>query len=142
MLLTSSAGSRPNYSSIYAPADTNVTTTASENVYVYRKDLLWVSYGLAIAASVIGVAVGLGAVVRNKGSYEDNFSTAMRVTHGARLSHPFRREETSGKGPLTEEARKIVVIFPLEEEQPGYSSPGQDRAEANRFLYNSENGNE
>jgi hypothetical protein len=103
---------RPNYSSPYAPPDTNVTTTTYSNVYIYSATMLWLAYGLAIGVSLISIIVGFVSVTANKGSYSDNFSTVLRVAHNAWVSEPLQLEDATGKEPIPEHVGKIVISWP------------------------------
>ncbi|RHZ70637.1 hypothetical protein CDV55_105263 [Aspergillus turcosus] len=109
--LMSSALLQPNYSSIYAPPDTNVTITTWGNVYSYSLPTLWIAYGIAILVTTISVLLGLVAYFANHGSYSTKFSTIVRKTRKAPISPPFDVDDDNGRDPLPKSiARSKISI--------------------------------
>jgi len=102
---------RPNYTSPYAPSDVEVTTTTYRNLYVYSASILWISYGLAIGATLLSVLTGFFAAIRNQGTYSNSFSTVFRVTHNVSLSAPLDVRDTDGKSPVRKYVEDIAVGF-------------------------------
>ena len=68
-------------------------------MYVYNYYKLWLSYGIALASSMIAVAVGLYTIASNNASYSNEFSTILRVAHHA-ISDPKLDTEDNGSDPL------------------------------------------
>ncbi|KAE9379966.1 hypothetical protein N431DRAFT_323142 [Stipitochalara longipes BDJ] len=110
--LMSSPMLQPDYTSPYAPPDTNVTLVTFSNVYTYSAGILWLAYGIAICFTIISIITGFIIVSVNDGSYSDDFSTVLRVTSNISLSRPLQSDETTGKEPTLEHVKDIVVSFP------------------------------
>jgi hypothetical protein len=68
-------------------------------VYVYNSYKLWLAYGIALASSVVAVAVGLYTMASNNASYSNEFSTIVRVARHA-ISDPKLDTEDNGSDPL------------------------------------------
>jgi hypothetical protein len=71
-------------------------------VYVYNSYKLWLAYGIALASSMVAVAVGLYTMVSNNASYSNEFSTIVRVAHHA-ISDPKLDAEDNGRDPLVKD---------------------------------------
>lgn len=68
-------------------------------MYVYNSYKLWLTYGIALASSVIAVAMGLYSIASNNASYSNEFSTIVRVARHA-ISDPKLNTEDNGSDPL------------------------------------------
>ncbi|TIA32899.1 hypothetical protein D6C78_07919 [Aureobasidium pullulans] len=89
---------QPNYSSLHAPTpDANVTFTSFQNVYIYDSRTLWIAYGLAIAFTSIALFIGTTAMILNSASYNNNFSTVLRVSRSSRMSTEVQDRESDGR---------------------------------------------
>ncbi|GAD98482.1 hypothetical protein ACLA_046040 [Paecilomyces variotii No. 5] len=102
---------RPDYSSPYAPSDTNVTITTTRNAYAYSRAILWITYGIAIFLTLVSILLGIVANRANQGSYSSNFSTIMRTTRNASLSSQIRLADCSGKDPLPKYISDTTISF-------------------------------
>ncbi|KAL1883561.1 hypothetical protein Plec18167_002567 [Paecilomyces lecythidis] len=102
---------RPDYSSQYAPSDTNVTITTNRNTYAYSRAILWITYGIAILLTLVSILLGMFANRANQGSYSSNFSTIMRTTRNASLSSQIRLADCSGKDPLPKYISDTTISF-------------------------------
>ena len=122
--------SRPNSSSRFAPSTkANVTSLAYHNIYVYAQSTLWISYGLAIAFTILAVGVGFVAIVLNGASYKNNFSTILRVSRTAVLSKEVKESDGDGTEPLPRHlANSRVVIGAAASKQDSVSSSEQQEA--------------
>lgn len=60
----------------------NVTTETWFNEYTYHQRNLLLSYGIALALSLIACSYGCSSIYRNGVSYSNNFSTVLRTTKG------------------------------------------------------------
>ncbi|OJJ47348.1 hypothetical protein ASPZODRAFT_16029 [Penicilliopsis zonata CBS 506.65] len=103
---------QPNYSSPYAPPETNVTITPYYNRYVYSQSILWLSYGIGIILSLLAVVSGILCIWSNQGTYTTQFSTFLRVAKGVSLSTPIFMSDTDGKDPTPRYIKDLVVEFP------------------------------
>lgn len=79
-----------------------VNYEAYHNVYVYNPYKLWLAYGIALALSMIAVAIGLYTIVSNSASYSNEFSTIVRVAHCA-ISDPKLDAKDNGSDPLVKD---------------------------------------
>ncbi|KAJ9222271.1 hypothetical protein DTO169C6_5400 [Paecilomyces variotii] len=102
---------QPDYSSPYAPSDTNVTIIENRNTYAYSRAILWITYGIAIFLTLLSVLLGMLANRANHGSYSSTFSTIMRTTRNATLSSEIRLSDCSGKDPLPEYVSDATISF-------------------------------
>jgi len=92
---------RPNYSSPFAPERlVNVTLWRYHNAYKYDQQLLWITYGLSLAGATLAVAGGMIALILNRASYSDNFSTVFRVSQTAQLNVDMKDNDGLGQDPL------------------------------------------
>ncbi|KAF7543124.1 hypothetical protein G7Z17_g10997 [Cylindrodendrum hubeiense] len=122
--LMNEAALNPNYSSPYAPADIRVEKWTSQNVYAYSAETLWVTYGIAILATAASVLVGAVVVIASQATYTSQFSTFLRVSQNVYLSDEVALPDTSGKNPLPNYVKKMVVRFP-EDEWSGVERKGE-----------------
>jgi hypothetical protein len=90
----------PNASSPFKPPVANVTFSNFENVYLYTAGKLWLAYGIGICCTLVAVIAGLASVFANGASYSNNFSTVMRVTHGASINTSIGAADMQGEDPL------------------------------------------
>jgi len=110
--LMSSALLQPNASSIYAPPLTNVTLPSYRNIYVYSSHKLWLAYGAAILFALIGVLIGLLALLSNGISYSSSFSTILRASRHANITAIISPTDADGRDPLPVHLAKANVFFP------------------------------
>lgn len=104
--------SRPNYSSPFAPSNlTNVTLESYHNIYVYDSATLWVAYGLAIFFSALAVIVGLVAIALSGASYDNLFSTIVRVARTAEMTVEVEGTEGAGHQPLPKHLAKARMVM-------------------------------
>ncbi|KAM0721362.1 hypothetical protein Q7P37_002286 [Cladosporium fusiforme] len=97
--LLSSPLFRHDSTSQEAPS-TKVSYDTYHNVYIYTPYKLWLSYGAALAAATITVAIGLCVVISQGASYSNDFSTVLRVARHA-LLEPEIDAADDGRDPLT-----------------------------------------
>ncbi|KXS97850.1 hypothetical protein AC578_7656 [Pseudocercospora eumusae] len=109
--MLSSAHFHPNTSSPFAPHLVNVTSHIYHNVYEYSAAKLWLTYGLAIAFTLLGVVFGLLAIFANGASYSDDFSTILRTARYARLSDEVQPGDEDGRDPLPRYLGAATVGF-------------------------------
>jgi hypothetical protein len=87
-----------------------VTQSLSINVCQYRKQNLWISYGLAIFAAAFGVLVGLRAVYQNGISHDNNFSTIIAATRNDTLDGLTRGSSLGGE-TVTADLLRTKLMF-------------------------------
>ncbi|KAF2658592.1 hypothetical protein K491DRAFT_755910 [Lophiostoma macrostomum CBS 122681] len=107
--LMSSALLQPNYSSPSAPPKATVTTFTAQTVYVYAAGTLWAAYGAAAFCTLICVLIGMYTIIASGATYNNSFSTILRVARAAELSTEVKREDLDGKSPLPEYLAKATV---------------------------------
>ncbi|KAK5708462.1 hypothetical protein LTR97_001003 [Elasticomyces elasticus] len=100
--MTLSLSSRNDFLHTSDSSLTTVNTTTLRNVYTYNWQRLWLAYGLALAATMIVVAVGCGSLVTAGTSFSNKFSTALRVTRGDRIDVVVKDNDRLGSDPLPE----------------------------------------
>ena len=61
----------------------NTTVLTYPNKYVYDPRSLWLPYGIAIGVTMICMGFGFEAILRNKTTYSNRFSTILRTTRNA-----------------------------------------------------------
>jgi hypothetical protein len=95
----------------YAPPLTNVTLPEYQTVYVYAPFKLWVAYGIAILFAMIGVLIGLWAMLSNGIAYTNQFSTVLRTVRYAQIKTTILPEDADGKDPLPHYLARAGVSF-------------------------------
>lgn len=70
------------------------------NTYTYAPVTLWAAYGTALAVGLLSATLGLLAMVRNRASYSNEFSSVLRATRLATLSTDLQELDTDGRDPL------------------------------------------
>ena len=70
------------------------------NVFSYRPKYLFVAYGAGIASMVVCVALGILAMLKNHGSYSNDFSTVLRTTRRQELQDVVPHSERGGEAPI------------------------------------------
>lgn len=105
---------RPNSSSTFYPNQTEVRLATRENVFVFAAQKLWLAYGLALGATAIIVLFGIAAIIANNASFSNRFSTILRLSRGAQLSHEINQIDLAGQDPLPSYAKKATVTFSQE----------------------------
>ncbi|KAI0546996.1 hypothetical protein F4679DRAFT_377242 [Xylaria curta] len=92
---------QPNLSSVFAPPPVNVTFTTLKSVYSYAPANLWIAYGSAILATALALVAGVVALSSNSASYNNDFSTILRVAYGTRLVGVLmQHKDANGAAPL------------------------------------------
>ncbi|KAI9925126.1 hypothetical protein ASPWEDRAFT_176395 [Aspergillus wentii DTO 134E9] len=102
---------QPNYTMPSAPPNVNVTLESHRNIYTYSVSILWTSYGIAIAVTLVSVVFGVIAHFSNNGSYTTSLSTFLRTTQAATISTQFRPEDCSGKYPRPGYIGNATIAF-------------------------------
>ena len=82
-----------------------------QQVYVYTKSKLILAYGLAIGVSIIGVLIGLYAMITDGIAYSANFSTILRTSRYAEMTTPVDLADADGRDPLPDYLAKSKVSF-------------------------------
>ena len=82
------------------------------NIYVYSEHKLWLAYGAAILFAIIGVLIGLLALLSNGISYSSNFSTILRASRHANITAIISPTDADGRDPLPEHLATANVFFP------------------------------
>jgi len=77
-----------------------VNFTTYQSTYEYAASTLWISYGVALCISTLGVLLGLLTIIQTKSSFTDDFSTVLRATRKAELSIAIHNQDTDGRDPL------------------------------------------
>ena len=77
----------------------NTTITTFPNTYAYSRFDLWLPYGLAIAATLLCVGIGFEAMIRNRATYSNRFSTILRTTRDAHFDNLVEADD-DGSDPL------------------------------------------
>ncbi|KAE9381990.1 hypothetical protein N431DRAFT_282795, partial [Stipitochalara longipes BDJ] len=86
------------------------TVTNSVNIFIYRRITLLVTYGSSIACALICVIVGCFALLRNKLSYSNDFSTILRTTRRPELDMIVHESERIGADPLPNGIARTKVM--------------------------------
>ena len=81
------------------------------NVYSYSAFKLWIAYSLSLALATLAVAIGLFSIYFNHASYNNSFSTILRIAKGAELSAVILDHDTDGACPLPDYIGKATVKF-------------------------------
>ncbi|KAL8685418.1 MAG: hypothetical protein Q9218_007774 [Villophora microphyllina] len=113
--LMSAPDLQPNSSSIYYPDKTEVISTTRENIYIYSASKLWLAYSLAVGATALIAVFGIVAIIANRASFSNKFSTILRLSRGAQMSYEINQKDLSGWDPLPDYASKATVRFSQEE---------------------------
>lgn len=72
----------------------------SRNLYSYNPRDLYIAYGAGLGATLVCLAIGIFALLRNGCSYTNEFSTLIRVTRDASIEGIVPRIHRSGADPL------------------------------------------
>lgn len=70
------------------------------NIYIYRADVLWISYGLTAGATFLCMAIGVSAMIRNQACYENVPSTFLRLTANMVTLRQIVQSDDDGSVPL------------------------------------------
>ncbi|KAK4899261.1 hypothetical protein LTR27_003493 [Elasticomyces elasticus] len=115
----------PSYTSHYAPSRlTNVTSITYHNIYVYAWQTLCVAYGVAAALSALAVALGLAAIYAAGASYDNLFSTIVRVARTADLSEDVKGGDGSGQQPLPSYLAEAQLVVSTQVARRAYHANG------------------
>jgi hypothetical protein len=85
-----------------------VTVETRPLTSIYKPFDLFLAYGLSILFSSIAAVNGLHAFLRNHGSYQNIFSTFLRVTRDPHLGALVVADDT-GADPLPQNLRKVRI---------------------------------
>jgi hypothetical protein len=89
----------------------NATIQTWPNVYIYRRNNLLISYGVALSLTMLVCEIGLATIYRNRASYSNAFSTVLRISRG-RLEGSdslLIDRDQSGADPLSRHLAKAQV---------------------------------
>jgi hypothetical protein len=113
-------------------SNTSVLTTSTSNIYLYDAMRLWTSYGAALAASLLAVAVGLASIVTTGASYSNRFSTIVRASRDQYLPITIEEKDRRGRDPLPKYIGK--ARFAVEGAGAGKESIGEGSSEESLRL--------
>lgn len=77
-----------------------ITIRRIHNVYSYDCANLLLSYGAALALSLLACILGGASIMQGNASYSNRVSTVIRTTRGSRIEKLIRQEDRSGQDPL------------------------------------------
>ena len=102
--------------------------------YIYDSVVLVVTYGIAFILTQICVLLGLYAVAKNRGTYQNRFSTFLRATKNTSELRRYSNVNDDATDPRPEKlSRATVNVFRLQ--KPGSielrTYPTQDDADKN-----------
>lgn len=86
-------------------------------MYVYTPWRLWLPYGIAIALTMIVVAIGFVTMLLNGASYSVDFSTFFRTAKASGLSVKIQEEDLQGRDPLPKYLAKAWVTMARQESE-------------------------
>ncbi len=86
--------------------------TPHQIVYIYSRSILWVSYGIAIAFTLLSICSGIFAALAHNASYTTKFSTILRMSRVVQLSAPLLLEDADGEDPTPQNVSQMEVWFP------------------------------
>lgn len=109
--------SRPNATTYASLPKTPVASEDYHNVYLYTRPRLWIAYGIALLCAIIAVTLGLHAVFASGASYSSEFSTILRVSRHAHLSHEVAQCDATGWDPLPRYIAKTTLTIALDEQE-------------------------
>ncbi len=90
---------------------TDVTVFYPQNIYTYEPQQLWLAYGIAIAANILCLLVGLYAIHRNGLSYNSDFLTIMRTTRKHNLDLLVTEADSNGAEPAASRMKKGTLTY-------------------------------
>jgi hypothetical protein len=93
-----------------APPPINVTFPLSVSTYIYAREKLWLTYGIAIPLSVASTIFGTAVMFVGRKSF-GNFSTILRATRHAELDNEVTASDTTGSAPLPRYLAKTHIRF-------------------------------
>jgi hypothetical protein len=104
----------------------DVTVTTWPQVYDYAARTLLITYGTVILLCLTAVMVGLGTIFATSTSYSNNFSTILRATRNADISHPVE-DRDDGRDPLPLViAQATITISPYSRRSSHEALLGED----------------
>jgi hypothetical protein len=86
-----------------------ITLRRTRNIYSYRYKNLLLSYGVALALSLIACIVGWMSIINNNASYSNRFSTVLRVLSGGNVTGFVAPEDCKGRDPLPKYLAKARI---------------------------------
>jgi hypothetical protein len=95
-----------------------------QSQFVYESRTLFIAYGISILFASICILLGVHALLHNRASYTNSFSTIVRVTRDPLLSSLIADEgDLQGAEPVPEHIRKAEVrLGRCEKTSPGHVS--------------------
>ncbi|OQU96014.1 hypothetical protein CLAIMM_02158 [Cladophialophora immunda] len=96
----------------------NVSVTTYPNKYTYDAFDLWLSYGIAIGVTLLCVAFGLEAIVRNQATYSNRFSTILRTTRNSAFDD-LVGENDDGSDPLPTSIGEAILLHEANRQRQG-----------------------
>lgn len=108
-----------------AGQSTNVTIHSWPNVYTYRRRNLMISYGVALALTMLSCGFGCATIYLNRASYSNSLSTVLRVTRGhlEGFDPLLTDKDQTGADPLPSRLAKArIQLGPGIEEEANSSS--------------------
>ena len=86
-----------------------ITLRRTRNIYSYRYKNLLLSYGVALALSLLACIVGWMSIINNNASYSNRFSTVLRVLSGGNVTGFVAPEDCKGRDPLPKYLAKARI---------------------------------
>ncbi|KAL8978528.1 MAG: hypothetical protein Q9205_005904 [Flavoplaca limonia] len=109
---------------------TNVTFISNENIYHYARRNLLISYSIAFAAALIGVLVGMRALILNGNAHSTHFAAIIATTRSPSLA-AMSEGLSMGSEPLPKEMLQTKLRFGILEAD----SEGKEEAEVRRMGF-------
>jgi len=109
----------------------NATIESWPNVYTYRRRNLLVSYGVALALTLLSCIFGCMTIYFNGSSYSNSFSTLLRVTRRALddFDPLLTAHDRTGADPLSRRLAKAPIqLSEAEHDEEGGDSEGSHSA--------------
>lgn len=94
-------------------SNAQVTSEAYHDVYLYTRHRLRIACSAATLCTTVAVILGLHAVAAMRTFYSSEFSTLLRVSPHAHLSHQVEKCNASGKVHLPECMEDATIMLPV-----------------------------
>ena len=94
----------------------NVTIKYPIQIYIHHPADLYIACGIGLLCTLLCLALGANAIIKNGSTFSNNFSIILRSTRNPELNAIIHVDEFSGSDPLPSHTAKSTVKHHLSED--------------------------
>ena len=94
----------------------NVTVSHLTQTYIYNPTDLFYCYGIGLLCTLLCLALGINAIIKNRSTFSNNFSSILRSTRNSELNTIIHAADFSASDPLPKRMASSTIKHHLPED--------------------------